>query len=70
MYDEQMEQEKFIKIIGGIQKADRLQQIWGNSYPHSTSNIFKPTTKEMDFSNQAKNEGFSERQIKAFLNLR
>jgi len=70
MYDEQEEQDRFIRIIGGISKADRLQHIWNNSYPHSTSNIFRPITKEQDFMDKAKNEGFSKRQIEAFLKLR
>ena len=70
MYDEQVEQDKFVRLIGGMKKADRMQYLWGNSYPHSTSNIFKPITKEEDFRRQAKQEGFTDKQVDAFLKLR
>jgi len=70
MYDEQKETDKFVRLVGGTKKADRLQDIWRNSCPHSTSDVFKPITREEDFRRQAKEEGFTDKQIEAFLKLR
>ena len=69
-FDESEEQDRFVRTIGGIAKADHLQRIWNRSYPHSTSNIFRPITKEQDFRSNAKREGFTDKQIDAFLRLR
>lgn len=68
--DEQKEQDRFLRLVGGSKKADRLQYIWGNSCPHSTSSIFKKISKEEDFRENAKINGFSKKQIDAFLKLR
>jgi hypothetical protein len=70
MYDEPREQERFIRLVGGTRKADRIMQLWGQSYPHSTSNIFKPVTKEDDFRSKALSEGFTKKQIESFLKLK
>ena len=65
---EQEEQDEFLQGLGRS-RAMRLQNIWNMSYPHSTSNMFKPVTKEDDFRRQAKEEGFTEREIGMFLRL-
>jgi hypothetical protein len=54
MITEQEKQDHFIRIVGGIKKADRLQQIWNQSYPH-----YKISRGE-DFRARAKAEGFAE----------
>lgn len=65
MYDEQAEQDKFVQIIGGIKRADRIQQIHRMSaYPG-----FGKTAEE-NFISCAKGEGFSYKAISAFLKLR
>ena len=51
-------------------KADRLQQIWNNSYPSSAFGWSKAKTKEDDFREKAKAEGFKERDIKLFLSFK
>jgi hypothetical protein len=63
MITEQEKQDHFIRIVGGIKKADRLQQIWNQSYPH-----YKISRGE-DFRARAKAEGFTDKQIDAFLQL-
>jgi len=61
--DEQELNDRFVRLCGGVRKADRLQAIWSFSYPrHGKS-------REETFRETAKSEGFTERQIKAFLNL-
>jgi hypothetical protein len=70
MYDEPVEQEKFIRIVGGTQKAERLQRIWDSSFPRYSGNMFKPLTKEDVFAIESKKEGFTDKQIKAFLELK
>lgn len=69
MKDEAEELERFIDAVGGSVRANKLQSIWNNSYPHSTSNIFREVTKEDDFRRQAKAEGFTDLQIDMFLRL-
>lgn len=70
MYDEEYEQEKFIRAVGGRSKADELQRIWNNSFPHSTYDIFHPKSKTDVFKEKARDSGFTTKQINAFLNLR
>jgi hypothetical protein len=61
--DEQEANDKFVRMVGGVKKADRLQQIWNMSYPHHKK------TREEDFRERAKGEGFTDKQIEAFLKL-
>jgi hypothetical protein len=65
---EEEKQEAFIRVVGGVKRADRLQQIWNNSYPHGTE-LCGYASREQDFRNKAKEEGFSDRQIDLFLQL-
>ena len=54
---------KFVVCVGSIRKADRMQQIWSMSYAGFGK------TKNENFSNHAKSEGYTDRQIKMFYNL-
>lgn len=67
--DEETLQEEFISAVGGVKKADRLQYIWNISFPHGTSNMFRPITKEDDFRTRAKYEGYTDKQVDLFLRL-
>lgn len=72
METEQEKQDRFTELVGGTQKADRLQAIWNNSYPHGTEyDKLRGTyiSKEEDFRKKAKGEGYTEQEIKAFLAL-
>jgi len=63
-YDEEEMQRKLIRLAGGIAKADQMQRIWKNSYPHPGYGI---KTREDDFRKQAKEAGFSEEAIEFFI---
>ena len=65
--NEQEKQDRFIELIGGIRRADRLQMIWNNSYPVST--LYGQITKEEIFKRNAIKEGYTKKEIEAFLNL-
>lgn len=70
--DEQEKQDRFTELVGSVQRADRIQAIWRNSYPHGTEyDKLKGTyiTQEEDFKRQAKEAGFTDLEITAFLNL-
>jgi uncharacterized protein (DUF1015 family) len=68
MYDEQKENDNFVKLVGGIHAADRLQQLWNQSY--STGGYLYPISKEKVFEESARREKFSKKAIKAFMKLR
>lgn len=61
--DEQEANDRFVKMVCGVKRADRLQQIWRMSFPQF--NI----TREDVFRQGAKSEGFTDKQIDAFLKL-
>jgi len=66
-------QEKLLEKIGVI-GADRLQVLWGLSYPHGTQydKLFYPErykTKEDVFTQKATREGFSKQAIRLFLKM-
>jgi hypothetical protein len=71
--DEQAENDAFVRLVGGIKRADRIQQIWRDSYPEGFGgkglgmNRGKP--KEEVFRENAKKEGFTDQQINRFLDL-
>lgn len=65
---EEERQERFISRLGRT-RANKLQQIWNESSPHSTYDIFKPISKIDDFRIKAKKEGFTDSEIKMFLEL-
>lgn len=56
-------------MVHGVRRADRLQEIWNMSYPKSNSGMMKGQTKVEVFRESAKAEGFTDRQIDAFLAL-
>jgi len=61
--DEQEVNDRFVRLFHGVKRADRLQQIWNNSFPR-----FRMTREEV-FRREAKSEGFTDKQIDAFLKL-
>jgi hypothetical protein len=61
--DEQEANNRFVRLVGGVKRADRLQQIWSMSYPGYKK------SREEDFRERAKAEGFTDKQIEAFLKL-
>ena len=73
---EQQLQDEFMKLFGRfkqgkpsekiLQKTDRLQYIWNTSYPHG---FHSEVPKEDEFRRRAKDEGFTDKQINAFLKL-
>ena len=72
--DEQAENDKFVDMVGGTAKADRMMQIMNNSYPVGTQydKLMKNgqhKTKEQVFAIKAKRAGFTNKQIQAFLSL-
>ena len=68
--DEQDLQNQFVDLVGGSARADRLDYIWKNSYPGITSSWIKPApTKTEMFIRAAKRNGFTDREIQAFLEL-
>ena len=70
--DEQEANDRFVRLVGGVRKADRLQQIWNSSFPHGMEYDKlqgRYISREQDFRNKAKREGFSDRAIEAFLKL-
>lgn len=67
--NEQEKQDKFLKLIKSRAKAERLQRIWQNSYPKPKFGWNKEKTKEEVFKEKAKAEKFSDKVIKAFLEL-
>jgi len=69
--DEQEQQDKFIRLCGGTRKAERLDYLYHHrSHPHGFNNL-DPNyeSKEDAFRREAKQEGFSTRQIEAYLKL-
>jgi len=60
---EQEANDRFVRMVHGVKRADRMQVIWRNSYP------FMNKTKEQVFRESAKAEGFTDKQIDAFLKL-
>jgi hypothetical protein len=61
--DDQELNDKFVRMVGGVKRADRLQQIWNSSFPHYKK------SREEDFREKAKAEGYIDKQIEFFLNL-
>ena len=67
---EQEQQDKFIRICRGTRKAERIDYLYHHSYPHGFNDL-DPNyeSKEDAFRREAKQEGFSNRQIEAYLKL-
>jgi hypothetical protein len=63
---EQERQDKFLKLVGTL-RAKRIQDIWNNSYPRGCG--MSKIEKEQVFKENAKAEGFTEKEIKVFLRL-
>jgi len=60
---EQELNDKFVRMVHGIKRADRLQQIWNMSFPYYKK------TREEEFRERAKAEGYTDKQIDFFLKL-
>ena len=63
MVTEQEANDRFVRMVHGIKRADRLQQIWNMSYPAYRM------SKEQVFRKNAEAEGFTDKQLDAFLSL-
>jgi hypothetical protein len=61
--DEQAENDAFVRMVHGVKRADRIQQIWNNSFPQ-----FGKSREEV-FRENAKREGFTDLQVNRFLDL-
>lgn len=72
MITEQENQDRFVKLVGGTAKADELDRLYQNSYPHGTEydRLFgRGLTKEQAFERAALARGFTKRQIAAYRSL-
>lgn len=67
--DEDLLQERFLQIMGSKENAERIQQIWDTSYPHEGVSPLSFKTKLEVFMERAMKEGFSRKQVDAFLDL-
>lgn len=70
--DEQAATEAFEDLCGGVNKAQRLLQLYKNSYPSGTEYdrlMGRGKTKEEVFARKAKQAGFTDEQIDALLDL-
>jgi hypothetical protein len=70
--NEQERQDRFVRLVGGTNRADELMRIWNNSYPHGTKydRLYgRGLTKEQAFERNALNRGFTKRQISAFYSI-
>lgn len=47
---EQQQQENFVDLVGGYQRADRLMQIW-RDYRNDRERAFKAAAKREDYTN-------------------
>jgi len=61
--DEQAENDAFVRMVHGVKRADRIQQIWNSSFPQ-----FGKSREEV-FRENAKREGFTDLQVNRFLDL-
>lgn len=70
MMDEQELQDQFFHLCGGRRRADRIDYLYHNSYPHGFNSL-DPNyeSKEDAFRRVAKYEGFSKSQIEMYLKL-
>ena len=67
---EQERQDYFVRVVGGRQKAEKMHRLWQNTYPRYCSlndGYPKQHTKQEVFLVKAKEEGFTKKQIDAFL---
>jgi hypothetical protein len=63
-------QDQFEKLVGGRVRADRLARIWSQSYPGVRISTFRdPPTREEVFRKKARRDGFTDREIDAYLEL-
>jgi len=69
--DEQAENDAFVRMVGGVKRADRMQQIWKDSYPQGCLSPFSRSgkSKEEVFRQKAIDEGFTGEQVNRFLDL-
>jgi hypothetical protein len=74
MFETQMDkQDKVVELVGR-NKMDELQKIWNRSYPRFCSIPYgeeypKNHTKEEVFKEDAKRNGFTNKEIDLFLSL-
>jgi len=66
MRDEQALTDRFERLCGSIQRAQRLLCVWKNSYASKHPNPRWSKTKAQIFEAKAVAEGFTRKQIQAF----
>lgn len=68
--DERATHEAFVAYVGGVQRAERLSRIYSDSFPGVKSSVFaKAPTKEEVFARKATAEGYTAKEISAYLSL-
>lgn len=67
--DEQATTKAFEDFMGGVARAQRIFQIYVNSYPSKHPNPRYSKNKEQVFTDNATRQGFSEREIEALLEV-
>jgi len=67
--DEQATQDAFVEFVGGTRRADQLSRIAKDSYPHGMLGSPYYQTREEVLRLKAKNEGFTDKEVDAFLML-
>ena len=69
---EQERQDRFVTAVGGTARAEELDRIYRNSYPHGTEYdrlMGRGLTLEQAFRIRASRAGFSTKQINIYLSL-
>jgi len=67
--NEQEKQDRFMRLVGGKQRAEELQRISNNSYPRLGGYTGQRYSKYEVFREKAKRAGFTDEQIDAFIDL-
>jgi len=66
---EQEQQDAFVVLVGGRQRADLLERIYRDSFPTDDWAGTSGRTREQNFTFEAQREGFKDEEISAFLKL-
>ena len=66
MRDEQALTDRFERLCGSIERAQRMLRLWQNSCPSRHPNPRWSKTKEQVFETKAKEEGYTRKHIQAF----
>lgn len=72
MRDEQAAHEEFEQLVGGPERGFRLMRLYESARQSASGNRFtlqKMPSAEEIFRKRAKQDGYTDKQITAFLNL-